>query len=78
MELYGEHQALAGLNLYDEPSRALFGIVGYANEVLQGLAAEQLPYVNIWPSYASLSALGISSYEEFLRLYLREVKPPLL
>lgn len=78
MELYGGYSALAGLSLYDEPSRALFGIVGYAKEVLQGLAAEQLPYVNIWPSYASLSALGTSSYEEYLSLYLSEVKPPLL
>jgi hypothetical protein len=78
MELYGGYPALAGLSLYDEPSRALFGIVGYAKEVLQGLAAEQLPYVNIWPSYASLSALGTSGYEEYLSLYLSEVKPPLL
>jgi hypothetical protein len=78
MELYGGYPALAGLKLYDEPSRALFGIVGYAKEVLQGLAAEQLPHVNTWPSYASLSALGTSSYEEYLRLYLSEVKPPLL
>jgi hypothetical protein len=77
-ELYGGYPALAGLNLYDEPSRALFGIVGYAREVLQGLATRQLPYVNIWPSYASLSALGTSGYEEYLRLYLSEVKPPLL
>jgi hypothetical protein len=77
-ELYGGYPALAGLNLYDEPSRALFGIVGYAREVLQGLATQQLPYVNIWPSYASLSALGTSGYEEYLRLYLSEVKPPLL
>jgi hypothetical protein len=78
MELYGGYPALAGLNLYDEPSRAQFGIVGYAKEVIQGFAAKQLPYVNIWPSYASLSALGTSSYEEYLRLYLSEVKPPLL
>jgi hypothetical protein len=77
-ELYGGYPALAGLNLYDEPSRALFGIVEYAREVLQGLAVQQLPFVNIWPSYASLSALGTSSYEEYLRLYLSEVKPPLL
>jgi len=77
-ELYGGYPALVGLNLYDEPSRVLFGTVRYAREVLQGLAAQQLPYVNIWPSYASLSALGTSSYEEYLRLYLSEVKPPLL
>ncbi|HET6659764.1 MAG TPA: hypothetical protein VFH16_07605 [Rubrobacter sp.] len=78
MELYGRHRALAGLSLYDEPSRVQFGIVGDAKEVLEGLAAEQLPYVNIWPSYASSSSLGTSSYEEYLRLYLSEVKPPLL
>jgi hypothetical protein len=78
MDLYGGHRALAGLSLYDEPSRAQFGIVGYAKEVLEGLAAEQLPYVNIWPSYTSLSALGTSNYEEYLQLYLTEVKPPLL
>jgi hypothetical protein len=78
MELYGRHRALAGLSLYDEPSRVQFGIVGDAKEVLEGLAAEQLPYVNIWPSYASLSSLVTSSYEEYLRLYLSEVKPPLL
>ena len=40
MELYGGYQALAGLDLYDEPGRALFGIVGYAKEVIQELAAE--------------------------------------
>jgi hypothetical protein len=78
MQLYGGHLALSGLNLYDEPSRAMFGIVGYARQSLQGLAAEQLPYVNVWPSYASLSALGTSTYEEYLQLYLDEVKPPLL
>jgi hypothetical protein len=66
------------LNLYDEPSRDLFGIVGYTRETLQGLAPGESPYVNVWPSYASNSALGTSTYEEYLRLYLREVAPPFL
>ena len=78
LNLYTGYPALAGLNLYDEPSRDLFGIVGYAREVLQGLAPNELPYVNVWPSYASNSALGTSTYEEYLRLYLSEVAPPLL
>ena len=76
--LYAEYPALDGLNLYDEPSRDLFGIVGYAREVLKGVAPNELPYVNVWPSYASNSALGTSTYEEYLRLYLSEVAPPLL
>ena len=78
VQLYGGHPALGGLNLYDEPGRALFGIVGYARGVLQGLAPDRLPYVNAWPSYASSSALGTSSYEEYLQLYLAEVNPPFL
>jgi hypothetical protein len=78
LNLYAEYPALAGLNLYDEPSRDLFGIVGYAREVLRGLAPNELPYANVWPSYASNSALGTSNYEEYLRLYLSEVAPPLL
>lgn len=68
MQLYGGHPALSGLNLYDEPSRAMFGTVGYAREVLQGLAPEQLPYANVWPSYTSLGALGTSTYEDYLQL----------
>ena len=78
LKLYAGYSPLAGLNLYDEPSRDLFGIVGYAREVLKGLAPDELPYVNVWPSYASNSALGTSTYEEYLRLYLSEVAPPLL
>ena len=78
LKLYARYSALAGLNLYDEPSRDLFGIVGYAREVLKGVAPNELPYVNVWPSYASNSALGTSTYEEYLRLYLSEVAPPLL
>jgi hypothetical protein len=78
LKLYARYSALAGLHLYDEPSRDLFGIVGYTREALQRLAPDKLPYVNVWPSYASISALGTSTYEEYLRLYLSEVAPPLL
>jgi hypothetical protein len=78
LKLYARYSALAGLHLYDEPSRDLFGIVGYTREALQGLAPDKLPYVNVWPSYASNSALGTSTYEQYLRLYLSEVAPPLL
>jgi hypothetical protein len=73
---YGGNTALAGLNLYDEPTRQMFGLVGYAREALQGLAPNQLPYVNIWPSYVSSTEMGIASWEECLQLYLSEVKPP--
>lgn len=71
--------ALAGLNLFDEPNSNLFGILGFAREeVLKWSGGEQLPYINVWPSYASRSALGTPSYEEYLERYMSEVQPPFL
>jgi hypothetical protein len=79
LERYGASPALAGLNLFDEPHRKLLGILGFAKEVLlREAGGEQLPYVNIWPSYTSLKALGTSSYREYLDLYFKRVSPPVL
>lgn len=78
LELYRENPALAGLNLFDEPGRSLFGILGFAGQTLQEQAGEELPYVNVWPSYTAPSALETSSYREYLERYLGVVRPPLL
>lgn len=75
---YGQHPALAGLNIYDEPHKKMFGLVGYAKEVLQEAAPEEMPYVNVWPSYASPNALGTSTYEAYLERYFEVVRPPTL
>jgi hypothetical protein len=75
---HGAHQALAGLNLYDEPNSRLFGILAYAKRELQRLAPEELPYINVWPSYAAPRALGARTYREYLNRYLSTVSPPLL
>jgi len=67
------------LNLFDEPSSNLFGILGLASEeLLKSSGGEQLPYTNVWPSYASRSALGTPGYEEYLERYMSEVQPPFL
>lgn len=76
---YGGSPALAGLNLYDEPHRSLFDILEFAkNEVLQRFSGEQLPYVNVWPSYVYSGALGVPTYVDYLRRYLGGVRPPVL
>jgi hypothetical protein len=48
------------------------------DEVERQFAGEELPYVNIWPSYASPSALGTKTYQKYLEIYFRDVDPPLL
>ena len=78
LERYGPSPALAGLNLYDEPNSRLFGILGYAKEELQQLAPEQLPYVNVWPSYAAPKAWGARTYGKYLNRYFSTVSPLLL
>ena len=89
-ELYAEfgmdYPALAGLLLYDEPHRSLFGILRYAkNQVEQRQSGQDLPYVNVWPSHASpKNALGAQSYTDYLEKYMNEnrysnaVAPPVL
>lgn len=78
LDLYGGNPALDGLNLYDEPGSGLFRILGVARQALQRRAPAELPYVNVWPSYASPSALGTATYEGYLDRYMRTVHPPLL
>jgi hypothetical protein len=80
LESYGGHPALAGFNMYDEPHKSLFGLLEFAKtQVVQQSGGIELPYVNIWPSYASPQyALGTSSYETYVERYCTEVTPPVL
>ncbi len=78
LDLHAGNPALAGLNLYDEPGSGLFRILGVARQALQNRAPGELPYVNVWPSYAHQSALGTATYEEYLDRYMEVVEPPLL
>ena len=76
---YANYPALAGLNLFDEPHRSYFGRLRLAkDEVEQQFAGAELPYVNIWPSYASPNALGTKTYQRYLELYFSEVSPSVL
>lgn len=75
---YGGHPALAGINLYDEPKASMFGLVNTARTELQTSAPDELPYINVWPSYASAGALGTRDYRTYLERYFAAVNPPLL
>ena len=77
---YATFSALAGINLYDEPNKRLFGRLAFAkNEVINQFGGEELPYINVWPSHASpKNALGAKSYSDYLRAYRAQVNPPLL
>ncbi len=76
--LFGGYQALAGMIFYDEPSRARFGIMGFARQKLGELAPELLPYGNLYPSYGTLEQTGTPTYAEYVERYLSTVNPPFL
>ncbi len=84
--LFGNDPALAGLLLYDEPGRSLFGTLRQAkNEVERVFGDGELPYVNVWPSHASPRyALEAEGYTDYLERYMNEnrypsaVDPPVL
>jgi hypothetical protein len=78
LKRYGPSPAMAGLNMYDEPNSRLFGILAHARRELQRLAPGELPYVNVWPSYAAPRALGARTYRRYVNRYLNTVSPPLL
>jgi hypothetical protein len=78
LDHFGNNPALAGLNLYDEPGSTLFKILGFARQVLRRQAPRELPYVDVWPSYATPDAMGTRTYEGYLERYMRTVHPPLL
>jgi hypothetical protein len=77
---FGTSPALAGINLYDEPHKRLFGRLEFAkNGVLKQFVGQELPYINVWPSYASpKNALGAKTYADYLRAYRAQVNPPVL
>jgi hypothetical protein len=72
------YPAFAGINLYDEPGTSKFDLLNAAEEELRTRASVELPYVNVWPSYASARALGARDYRTYLDRYFAAVNPPLL
>ena len=83
---FGQRRGLAGIFLYDEPGRTLFGDLRFARQqVGEIFGPDELPYVNVWPSYASpKNALEAQSYTDYLERYMNEtryesaVAPPFL
>ncbi|HJQ30107.1 MAG TPA: hypothetical protein VJ827_12260 [Rubrobacter sp.] len=73
---YSTYPAFAGINIYDEPEASMFELVNAAEDELS--PSEELPYINVWPSYASAGALGARDYKAYLERYFARINPPLL
>ena len=78
VEDYIQYPAFAGLNFFDEPGTDRYESLSAATRFLESVAPGKLAYVNLFPSYASTGALKASNYEEYVRRFVSEVRPPVL
>jgi hypothetical protein len=74
---FGDHPALYGYYLCDEPHSQMFQRLGDIAARLRAKDPTKLAYINLYPNYASLEQLG-EPYEEHVENYTNIVKPSLL
>jgi len=75
---YGSHPATYAYYIRDEPSSLLFEPLGKVSQELQRQDPKHLPFINLFPTYASPEQLGTPTYAEHLDRYLSIVKPAVL
>ncbi len=73
-----DHPAFRGLYLKDEPSAAKFADLAHVNQYLLAREPNCVPFINLFPTYASQEQLGTKTYEEHVDRFMRQVKPKVL
>jgi hypothetical protein len=74
----GQHPAVFGYYLRDEPSAELFPGLATVSALIRERAPTKWPYINLYPNYASAQQLGTASYDEHLERFIATCKPSLL
>ncbi len=75
---YGEHPALFGYYIRDEPNHRLFEPLGQIRDELERRDPEHLAYINLFPTYASVAQLGTPTYGDHVERYMQMVRPRVL
>lgn len=75
---YGSHPALWGYYVQDEPNASLFKQLSAVNKHLLKKDPKHVPYINLFPTYATTEQLGNPTYEHHVDEFMRVVKPRLL
>lgn len=70
---YPQHPALWGDYPVDEPNAKDFPHIGKVVERYRELLPGKLPFVNLYPNYASVRQLGAQTYAEHIAAYVRDV-----
>jgi len=69
-----DRKAVYAIYLRDEPNASLFPQLNVWSNAVKKQSV--LPYINLFPDYASAGQLGAKDYEEHLDLYVETCQPP--
>ncbi|MBN2451677.1 MAG: hypothetical protein JXR77_14910 [Lentisphaeria bacterium] len=75
---YAASPALYGYYLRDEPSSLLFEPLGLISREFEAQDPAHLPYINLFPTYASTGQLGTPTYADHLERFVRTTQPRLI
>ncbi len=75
---YADHPALLGYYLRDEPGYAWFETLGTIQAEMLKNDPRHPPFINLFPTYASVRQLGTPTYADYLDKFLSTVKPRVL
>jgi hypothetical protein len=72
---YFGYSSLLGFRVADEPNASKFQMVALVKDFLSNHFPGIVPYVNLYPNYATTNQLGVESYEEYVDAFIRVVRP---
>ena len=72
------HKAVFGYYLRDEPGATAFAGLRKWVDAYRDAAPKALPYINLYPNYASAEQMNVPAYAEYIESYVRIVRPPFI
>ncbi len=75
---YARHRSFAGYLLVDEPGARGFSHLAEVSRMIEEVAPGRLPYINLFPNYASPAQLQAPSYRAYLEDFCAQVRPQVL
>ncbi|MCP4787720.1 MAG: hypothetical protein GY903_06555 [Fuerstiella sp.] len=76
--LFGNHPAVFGYMIRDEPGAELFPQLGRVADAFREDAPNHPVCVNLFPTHATTTQLGAPDYVEYLERFMETVRPPFL
>ncbi len=77
-EDFRSYPALHSYLIIDEPHTSQFEQIKKITDAFKRYDPEHLPYINLFPNYASAKQLGTADYESYVEQFVETVKPELL